>query len=373
MRIAVNTRLLLSGKLEGIGWFAHETLSRIVRTHPQHEFIFIFDRPFDRQFIYAENVTGVVLPPPTRHPLLYRLWFGFMLPWKLKKLKADAFISPDGFLPLRSKIPMLAVIHDLNFEHHPKDLPSAYSRYYRRYFPRFARKADRIATVSGFSRKDIATTYKIPIDRIDVVYNGVSDAFAPLNDEEKRMARSEYASGDPYFVCVGSLHPRKNIARLLAAFDRSIANHHLPHRLVIVGENFWWDDRMKAAWEKLQHKDRIHFTGRLQQQALSKALGGAEALVFISYFEGFGIPLIEAMRAGVPVITSNVTSLPEIGGDAALYCDPFNVIEIAEAMHRLATHPQLAESLKAAGIERAKQFTWERSAEALWESFQRML
>src|SRR5690606_6943358 len=139
-----------------------------------------------------------------------------------------------------------------------------------------------------FSRNDIATTYKIPIDRIDVVYNGVSEAFAPLSAEEKQTARSEYASSDPYFVCVGSLHPRKNIARLLAAFDRLIANHHLPHRLVIVGENFWWDDRMKAAWEKLKHKNRIHFTGRLQQQALSKALGGAEALVFISYFEGFG-------------------------------------------------------------------------------------
>src|SRR5690606_31498492 len=106
---------------------------------------------------------------------------------------------------------------------------------------------------------------------------------------------------------------------------------------------------------------------------LSKALGGAEALVFISYFEGFGIPLIEAMRAGVPVITSNVTSLPEIGGDAALYCDPHNTIEIAEAMHRLATLPQLAESLKNAGIKRAKLFTWERSAASLWESFQRML
>src|SRR5690606_35650349 len=213
MRIAVNTRLLLPGKLEGIGWFTHETLSRIVKAHPDHEFIFIFDRPFDRRFIYAENVKGVVLPPPTRHPLLYRFWFGIMLPWKLKKLQAEAFISPDGFLPLRSAIPMLAVIHDLNFEHHPKDLPSAYSRYYRSFFPRFARKADRIATVSEFSRNDIATTYKIPIDRIDVVYNGVSDAFSPLSADEKKTARSEYASGDPYFVCVGSLHPRKNIAR----------------------------------------------------------------------------------------------------------------------------------------------------------------
>jgi len=105
MRIAVNTRLLLPNKLEGIGWFTHETLSRIVKAHPEHEFLFLFDRAFDQRFIYSPNVQPVVMYPPTRHPLLYKLWFNWLLPRKLKVLKADAFISPDGFLALRSAVP----------------------------------------------------------------------------------------------------------------------------------------------------------------------------------------------------------------------------------------------------------------------------
>jgi glycosyltransferase involved in cell wall biosynthesis len=169
MRIAVNTRLLLPDKLEGIGWFTHETMRRIVAAHPEHHFLFLFDRPFDKRFVYGPNVEPVVIWPPTRHPLLYRLWFDHLLPRKLKQLKADAYIGPDGFLSLHSTVPSLVVIHDLNFEHHPEDLPRAYRNYYRSYFPRFARHATRIATVSEFSRRDIAQRYEVPPQHIDVV------------------------------------------------------------------------------------------------------------------------------------------------------------------------------------------------------------
>ncbi len=373
MRIAVNTRLLLPGRLEGIGWFTHETFSRIVKAHPEHEFTFIFDRKFDPRWNYASNVKGVMLPPPTRHPLLYRVWFDHVLPWYLVRRKFDAFISPDGFLPLRSSIPSLAVIHDLNFEHYPEDLPKAYSRYYRNYFPRFAQRADRIATVSEFSRNDIARTYGIDPTRIDVVYNGIGSKFHPLEQAAKQEARERYAQGAPYVICVGSLHPRKNIARLLTAFDRMVNSRDLPHRLVIVGESFWWDDRMKQAWNAVKQKDRIHFTGRLDQDSLCNVLGGAEALAFVSYFEGFGIPLAEAMRSGVPVLTSDRTSLPEIGGDAALYCDPFDVDDIATKLYRVITDRELREGMIQRGLIRSQRFTWDNAAADLWKSFQRMI
>ncbi len=373
MRIAVNTRLLTPGKLEGIGWFTHETLARIVKAHPEHEFFFIFDRPFSQKSIYASNVTGVVLPPPTRHPLLYRVWFDLVLPWKLKQLRADAFISPDGFLPLKSSIPSLAVIHDLNFEHYPEDLPKAYSNYYRSYFPRFAEHATRIATVSEFSRQDIAKTDGVPDSKIDVVYNGVGDKFQPLNTEEKQRAKAQFGEGSPYFICVGSLHPRKNIARLLEAYDLFVTEHSVIQRLVIVGESFWWDDRMKKAWAGMRNKERVSFTGRLDQDRLCQALGGADALVFVSYFEGFGIPVVEAMRCGVPVITSNVTSLPEVGGEAALYCDPFDVRTITAAMYRLVSDNALRDQLGRSGMDRSAQFTWDNAALALWSSFERMM
>jgi glycosyltransferase involved in cell wall biosynthesis len=373
MRIVVNTRLLIPGKLEGIGWFTHETMRRVVAAHPEHEFVFLFDRPYDRQFVYAPNVRPVVMGPPTRHPLLYRPWFNIRLPRKLKALRADAFISPDGFLALKSDVPTLAVVHDLNFEHHPQDLPPAYSRYYRSYFPRFARHAARIATVSAYSRADIVRTYGIDENRIDVVHNGVGDVFRPLTEAEQHAARQRWTKGHPYFVCIGSLNPRKNIARLLRAFDALLTAHPGDMHLVIVGQPMWGDAHLKSTLEGMRHRERVVFTGRLQQTDLHQALGGALALAFVSYFEGFGIPVAEAMRCGVPVVAARATSLPEVAGDAALYCDPFDVDDIMRALHAVWSDPDLRERLRHAGIERSRRFTWEKAANALWESFERMM
>lgn len=373
MRIAVNTRLLLRDKLEGIGWFAHETLSRIVRAHPEHRFIFLFDRAYDRRFLYADNVEAVVQGPPTRHPLLYRLWFDMLLPRTLRRVKADAFLSPDGYLALRSAVPTLAVIHDLNFEHHPEDLPRAYRDFYRGQFPRYARHATRLATVSDHSRQDIVRTYGIAADRIDVVYNGVGAVFRPLSAAEQEQARQAFCGGHPYLICIGSLNPRKNIARLLQAFDRLVDRGAGELRLLIVGERMWWDGRMEEAWQGMCHRDRVVFTGRLDQERLHRALGGALALAFVSYFEGFGIPVAEAMRCGVPVVAARATSLPEVAGDAAHYCDPFDVDDIARALHEVVTDAALRDRLGRAGIARAAQFTWERAATDLWASFERML
>ena len=373
MRIAVNTRLLLPGKLEGIGWFTHETMRRIVQAHPEHEFIYLFDRPYDERFIHGPNVTPVVMGPPTRHPWLYRLWFNLLLPRKLKALKADAFISPDGFLALSSQVPALAVIHDLNFAHHPQDLPPAYSKYYRKYFPRFARHAARIATVSEYSRQDIVRSYGIPAERIDVVHNGVGEVFRPLANEEKSAARARWAGGHPYLDCIGSLNPRKNIARLLRAFDDLLTEQPGELRLVIVGEPMWRDAHLNSTLARMRHRDRVIFTGRLQQADLHQALGGALALAFVSYFEGFGIPVAEAMRCGVPVVAARATSLPEVAGEAAHYCDPFDVADITRALREVTSDPHLRAQMAAAGTARATQFTWDEAAQRLWNSFERMM
>ena len=184
-KIAVNTRLLQEGKLEGIGWFTYETLRRIVKAHPEHEFLFIFDRPFSNKFIFANNVKAIYSGPPTRHVFLFIPWFDFIVPRLLRKHKVDLFLSPDGHIPLRGTTPSLAVIHDINFHHHPEQLPFLVRKYYNFFFPRFAKKAKKIVTVSEFTRSDLVESYSVERTKIDVAYNGCNDIFKPISNDKK--------------------------------------------------------------------------------------------------------------------------------------------------------------------------------------------
>ena len=206
MRIAINTRFLLSSKMEGFGWYTYEIAKRLVENHPEHDFIFLFDRPFDEKFVFAKNVEPVVINPPARHPFLFYLWFEFGVKKALKKHKADLFFSPDGYLSLSSNIPQIAVMHDLNFEHNPQDLKWLMRSYYRRFFPKFAEKASKIITVSDYSKEDIIKTYDIDPLKISSIWNGASDVFKPISADEKKSIQNEYANGQPFFLFVNSLN-----------------------------------------------------------------------------------------------------------------------------------------------------------------------
>lgn len=370
MRIAVNTRLLLHGKLEGIGWFTFENLKRIAVLHPEHEFYFIFDRPFHQDFIFSSNVKPIVIGPPARHPVLYFIWFEISIRYILKKIKADIFISPDGYLSLGTKVPSLAVFHDLNFEHYPADLPRAERFYYRTFFRKYAHKARRIATVSEFSKQDIVKQYKISPDKIDVVYNGANEMYVPVDIQTKSQTLQQVTNGRPYFFFVGALHPRKNLVNLFRAFDIYKKTDKLNTVLLIAGARKWWTGEIAEVYESMTNKQDVVFAGRLETPDMLKVMGSAIALTYVSYFEGFGIPIIEAFRCGTPVITSNVTSMPEIAGEAALLVDPFSPVSIAEAMQRISTDQILRGQLIKAGNERAALFTWDKSAERLWKSIE---
>ena len=364
MVIAVNCRLLLKNKLEGIGWFTYETLKRITRDHPEHRFIFIFDRPYSREFIFSDNITPVVAGFPTRHPILWLLWFELVIPRILRRYKADVFFSPDGFLSLRTRVRSVPVIHDISFVHRPEDVPLAARIYYNYFFPRYARKAFRICTVSVHSQKDISKTWNVARSVIRVVYNGASQTYKPLKPDEIRIVREKYASGKPYFLFVGSLHPRKNVGNLLKAYHRFIEQTRSEVRMVVVGEVMWKKDQRRKTED--QRISSVIYTGRLQPDELRLVMGGALALTFVPWYEGFGIPVVEAMSSGVPVLTSNITSLPEVGGDTVLYTDPGSVDSIAEGMGRLAHDENLRALLVRKGLERSRSFTWEKTAKKVW-------
>lgn len=373
MKIAVNTRMLLKGKMEGIGYFTYESFRRIVKAHPEHEFIFIFDRPYDESFIFSENITPVVASPPARHPLLWYLWYEHSLPRVFKKTKADLFIGTDGYLSVASKMKTLSVFHDINFEHYPEDVPFFNRLFYRHYFPIYAQKAARIAAVSEFTKNDVVEKYKIDARKIDLVYNGVSEQFIPLSADEIIQVRNKFTQGQPYFLFVGSLHQRKNISNMLKAFDEYKKSASSPVKMVLAGAKRWWTDEMEMTLEQMQFKSDVIFTGRVNFDDLCRITAGALAMTYVSTFEGFGIPIIEAMRSGVPVITSNVTSMPEVAGNAALLCDPFSVSSIAESMMKIANDEQLRKTLIEAGLKRQNDFSWDKTAVQLWNSIEKTI
>lgn len=366
MKIAVNTRLLLKDKLEGIGWVAYECLRRMVISHPEVEFHFIFDREPDPKFIFADNVKPVVLFPPARHPFLYIAFFEFAVARYLRKIKADLYLSPDGYLSLRSKVKQIAVFHDLNFEHFPQDFPKIHLWHYKKFFPKYARRADKIITVSGFSKKDICECYDINPDKIEVAYNGANEIFSPVSEDVKKETRDKYTEGNPYFMFVGSLHPRKNLARLFTSFDLFKKRNNNDIKLLIVGSKRWWTEPIKNAYEAMTHKDDVIFTGRLSAEDLHLVTASALASVYVSYFEGFGIPIVEAFKCDTPVITSNVTSMPEVANDAALLVDPFNEESIADAMETILDE-EVRHDLIEKGRIRRQDFSWDKAAEIWWK------
>jgi glycosyltransferase involved in cell wall biosynthesis len=373
LKIAVNTRLLLKDKLEGIGWFSYETLKRITRDHKEHQFIFLFDRKFDDSFIFSDNIEPVVVHPQARHPVLYYLWFERSLPRVLDKIKPDLFFSPDGYLSLNAKFRSMNVFHDLNFEHYPEDLPLTERKFYRYYFPRYAKKAVRIATVSEFSKRDIINQYKIDAGNIDVVYNGANESFKPVSNDEVNNTRKRYSDGKPYFVFIGALHPRKNLVNLFKAYDYFRKNHDIDIKLLIVGKKKWWTKSIKETYDRMAYQEDVTFIGRLGSVDLCRVLGSALALTYVSYFEGFGIPILEAFRCETPVITSNLTSMPEVAGDAALLVNPFSVSSISDGMATIAKDEALRKELVMKGRKRKELFSWEKSAGLLWKSMEKAL
>lgn len=374
MRIGVNTRLLIEDKFEGIGYFSLKTLERISRNHPEIEFIFFFDRPFAKRFVFSSNVKAVVIPLPTRHPMLWHVYFDFLLPFYLKMYRIDLFLSPDGYIPTWGGTKTLPVIHDINYEHDSTFLgKKSYVRYYKHFFPKFARKATRVATVSEFSKNDIANIYRIPADKIDVVYSAANEQYRPHTKEENEETKAKYTDGKDFFYFVGALHKRKNLANLFRAFDVFKTKSRSEVKLVIVGNKKWWEGEIARAYEQMKFKDEVIFTSRLPLEEVNRIASASIACVFVSLFEGFGLPPLEAFRSHTAAIVSDTTSLPEIGADAAIYASPTDVESIAEAMYETYTRPEKREECIRKGIIQSEKFSWDKTAELLWNSITKAL
>lgn len=370
MRIAVNTRFIVTGQLEGYGYFTKEVFFLLAHNHPEHQFIFFFDRPFDTSLVFPKNVTPVVVPPKARHALSFRWWFDVKIPLALKKYKADVFVSPDGFCSLITKVPQVVVIHDLAFIHHPKFIPTIHRIFYKRYTPLFLKKASVVATVSEFSKNDIIDQYHVDEQKIINVSSAAKTIFQPVEWDEKEAIKTEYADGCEYFIFVGGIHPRKNLLNLLKAFSMFKKRQRSNMKLLVAGRMAWDYDKITEKMETYKFRQDVKLLGYVGEAALAKLVAAAYALVFPSYFEGFGVPILEAMQSHVPVITSNTSSMTEIGEEAALYADPTDAADIADQMKRIFTNENLRSQLVEKGKLVAAKYSWQRTSELMWQAIQ---
>ena len=340
---------------------------RIVAAHPECEFHFLFDRPFDPEFVRYGNIVPHVVRPPLRHSLLGWIWFDWSVRRKLKKIEPDVFFSPDSMNLLSPVCKNVTVIHDLNFVHFPEHLNFFLRLYYQKRVPIVARNATALVSVSDFSAKDISEHYGVDASSIHVISNAVGKEFVPVSEREKEETRKKLTGGKEYFIHVGTLYQRKNLLNQIKAFEKFKESSKSEMKFLIAGNMVKDACELIEYTNRSRYKEDVIFSGRISEDQLPAALSAANALVYVSVFEGFGMPILEALNCGTPVLTSKTSSMPEVAGDAALYADPHNIEEIAGAMYDLSSNEELRSTLLSHAAKQVAKFDWDRSAEQLWE------
>lgn len=373
MTIAINAIFLQKGQLEGYGYFVQEIVRRWVAQYPKHQFVLVFDRPADPSFRFADNVALVEVGPPARHALGFLYWYNFRLPMALRKYKPDVLVQPYGFCSTTTSIPQVMVVHDISFKHYPQFVPVYHRWFYQFFTGLFINKATQLATVSDFSEKDIIQHYPKAAGKINIVYSAAKPFFQPLDYEAKAAVKAQYANDCEYFLFTGGIHPRKNLLNLLKAFSVFKKWQRSNMKLLVVGRKAWQYEDVLEKLSTYKFREDVVLLDYLDEQALAKITASAYAAVYPSFWEGFGVPIVEAMQSGVPIITANTSAMPETGGDAALYADPADPNAIGQMMVQIYKDEQLRSRLIAKGLEQAQQFSWERTANLLWQSLEKAM
>jgi glycosyltransferase involved in cell wall biosynthesis len=367
MVIAVNAIFFQPNLLEGYGNYANEIISRLVESHPEHEFVLVFDRAYSHPFFTAPNLKSIQVGPPARHVPAFLYWYNISAVLALRKIKPDIWVQPYGFCSLTSKTPQLLVIHDLAFHHFPHQISWLQRWHYKIFTPHFLNKAANIVTVSEFSKKDIEQQYPLTTKPIKVISGAARKGFVPISWEEKEQLKEAYTDGYEFFLCVGGISPRKNMMNLLKAFSLFKKWHKSNMKLVFVGRLAWQYRVFQEKLKTYKYRNDVILTGYLADAVLQKLTASAYASLYISDFEGFGLPIVEAMQSGVPVITANNSSMPEVGGDAVLYADAKNPAAIAEQMQIVYRDEKIRETLIQKGLQRAVHHNWDTAAELFWQ------
>jgi len=301
---------------------------------------------------------------------LWRHWPRWLPPPKWLPRGIDVYHAPYWPLPLDREIPMVLTIHDLIPLRHPEWF-TARMRSELRTVTALATRAAHVITDSHATREDVLALTRVRPERVTTVHLGVNEAmFRDVGEEERQAVRERQGLDRPYIVSLSTRDPRKNLGRLIDAYDLLCERLGPEWDLVLIGAGGWGQDDVAPRLSR-QRTGRVVVTGHIPREDILPLLSGASALSYVSLAEGFGLPPLEAMAAGCPVVTSNVSSLPEVVGDAALTVDPLDTEAIADGLRRVLTDEALTADLRRRGRERARSFTWEKTARETLEVYKR--
>lgn len=361
MIIAVNTRYRASEEQ-----FIFECFSRLAKKYPQHQFIYIFDRPFDKKWINSGNIKAVTTGSVAKSSLLWQYWYNYKVPTLLRKYKATVFVSADGICSLQTKVPQCLVIQDLAFLLSPGFISKNHLRFYKKFTANFLAKAKAIVAVSAFAKKTIVEKYKIDASKINMIYPGTNDMFVPIDDATKEMVKVKYSEGKEYFLFIGDIDPRNNLMNLLKAFSFFKKRQKSNMQLLISGTNNGNYKQFSEAFGTFKFRNEVKLLSGLSTTELVNITGAAYAFVYPVLFNNFPQHPLEAMQCKVPVITSNCYSIQEICADTVLYINPEDYTDIADKMMLVFKDENKRNELIKAALTQVKQFHWNKTADQLW-------
>ena len=356
MRVAIDARKLHDF---GIGTYTRNLLRHLARIDRESDYVLLCQQPdLDIAAQLGPNFRTVLEPSPN-----YSIREQVHVPWVLHRERPDVFHAPHYVLPPAVRCRSLVTIHDCIHLMFPQYLPNRVAYAYARASMWSAvRRSRRILTVSEASKRDIIHFFNVPPDKIVVVYNAIDERFRVTPSEEAvARVRERYQLDHGFVLYVGTIKPHKNLVRLIEAFSalRKRGFDHLT--LLIIGDEISKLPALRRAVHSHKLHKHVRFLGHLPDDTLAILYRLAAVFVFPSLYEGFGLPPLEAMACGTPVVTSNVSSLPEVTGDAAILVDPYDVQSIADGMARVLGDPALGAELSARGIVRSREFSWEHS------------
>lgn len=289
-------------------------------------------------------------------------WEQAALPIITRRLKLDVLHCPMHVLPAICPTKSVVTVLDLTFMRYPETFPSAQRRYLEFFTRRGVRKADAVIAISECTRGDVIESFGVPESKVATTLLGVDECFQPVSEEAVERIRRRYGLGDINLLYVGTLEPRKNIPTLLTAFDAARKAVPGDVNLILAGGKGWFYDQVFRQIEELGIEERVRLTGYVPREDLPALYCAATAFVYPSLYEGFGLPPLEAMACGTPVITSNTSSLPEVVGDAGIMVDPHDTESLAESIVKVLNNAEIRDSMREKGLARAGKFSWKETA-----------